>query len=625
MVVETDMGDREISPVEERLVSPSAPRLSTEYCAETIVSNQYRIDAKIGDGGMGTVYRCTDLLVKRTVAIKFLHPHLVNTSKWLLRFQQEAKVIGRLHHPNIIRIHQFCADVEPPFIVMDYIEGTSLSDILSLKGSIEVKRCLKIMQQVADALSHAHANGVVHRDLKPSNVMLLKNDQVQILDFGIAKLDEADAGEFSLKLTLTGEVFGSPAYMSPEQCTGKAVNAQSDQYSFGCMLYECLTGSPPFVAGSAVEVMMRHVADEPVSLKEASLGKQFPAELEVLMKKLLAKKKEDRFSSMDQVRNLIAEIGKSGVKSQPVAPDKRKHSPRKIAMFTAIALAVLAAGLLTAFFIWRISEAPAAKPPSTELASTIKTADPAEAKAIIRANQAMADELRAHVVHTPKDGAFGPPRDKLISDEGVALIKQYMPNAGAIYLGDCIKLTDGCLESLVDIPLLSLHLGGTQIDNEGAATIAKMKKLRELYVNDTAFGDKGMSALAKLPFLYAVNLANTNISARGIRTLASSQKLRFLWLNGVVDLSGSFKFLRDNPIELLSLEGCSLTRADLMDIAQIKTLSDLTLAGVHLGDKDLDTLMTMSQLKHLSLRRCPLNFNKLEPLRKALPQCEIEM
>ncbi len=122
--------------------------------------------------------------------------------------------------------------------------------------------------EIADALSHAHDMGVIHRDLKPSNVIILKNDVVQILDFGIAKLDDGADTQSAIKLTQTGEVFGSPAYMSPEQCLGKRINAQSDQYSFGCMIYECLTGSPPFVGISPVEVIMKQVSDSPPSLKE---------------------------------------------------------------------------------------------------------------------------------------------------------------------------------------------------------------------------------------------------------------------------------------------------------------------------------------------------------------------
>jgi hypothetical protein len=301
--------------MEERLGSPPTPSSINDLPNGTILTNQFRVEKKLGGGGMGTVYRCLDLTVQRQVAIKVLHPHLVGMSKWLLRFQQEARAIARLDHPNIVGVKQLVTSQDGmPFIVMDYVKGTNLSDILSIMGMLAAPRAVQLMSQVADALAHAHENKVVHRDLKPSNIIVVKGtDVVKILDFGIAKIGDAEESTGAVKLTQTGEVFGSPAYMSPEQVLGKAIDGRSDQYSFGCVLYECLTGTPPFVSNSPVEVMMQHVNDTPVPLSQASLGTEFELPLENVVAKLLAKNPADRYDSMIDVKNAL---------QRAISPDK---------------------------------------------------------------------------------------------------------------------------------------------------------------------------------------------------------------------------------------------------------------------------------------------------------------
>ena len=337
------MADRhDLSPVEERVTAPSPPTLSTDLTAGTILVKQFRIEEKLGGGGMGTVYRCLDLTVQRLVAIKVLHLHLIGMSKWLLRFQQEARAIARLDHPNIVGVKQMVSQDGLPFIVMDYIKGPNLCEVLSIMGMLAPPRTVKIMSQVADALAHAHENGVVHRDLKPSNIVIVagSDDVVKILDFGIAKISDSDDSGAVVKLTQTGEVFGSPAYMSPEQVLGKAIDGRSDQYSFGCVLYECLTGAPPFVSTSAVEVMMQHVSDEPVPLSQASLGKEFPFGLERVVKRLLAKNPDDRYQSMLHVKNALQQSisGEPHLVDPEDAVDQR-FAPVKEKKFPVVALA----------------------------------------------------------------------------------------------------------------------------------------------------------------------------------------------------------------------------------------------------------------------------------------------
>ncbi len=154
------------------------------------VAQQFQIESKLGDGGMGAVYRCKDFWLSRTVAIKFLHPHLASASTSLLRFRQEAKAAALLNYPTIARVHQMAFDSDTPFIVMDFVEGRSLSDLLRTEGALEIGRALAIMTKVAEALKHAHDHGVVHRDLKPSNILICEGEaeDVKVVDFGFAKI-----------------------------------------------------------------------------------------------------------------------------------------------------------------------------------------------------------------------------------------------------------------------------------------------------------------------------------------------------------------------------------------------------------------------------------------------------
>jgi serine/threonine protein kinase len=622
------MGNQNISPVEERLSSPSAPRVSADYSIDSIVNNQYRIDEKIGDGGMGTVYRCTDLVVRRTVAIKFLHPHLVNTSKWLLRFQQEATAIGRLHHPNVIRIHQFCAEADPPFIVMDYVEGKSLSDVLACEGSLSLKRCICLMKQVADALSHAHDMGVVHRDLKPSNVIILKNDVVQILDFGIAKLDDGADTQSAIKLTQTGEVFGSPAYMSPEQCLGKRINAQSDQYSFGCMIYECLTGSPPFVGISPVEVIMKHVSDSPPSLKESSLGKQFPSELELLVQKLLAKQPENRFESMKDAKEALVEVGNSGTKFEKASSAKKVESKTPVSLkLVGVSLLGLAAiGILIAIIL-NLSETPDQKPAQKNPTTVANKVLTEEEQLTISANLGLIQELKALSQQKPEVLRFGPPKQRAINGEALEAFSIYLPTICILTLNRC-EIGDQGLENLVKLKKLrSLYLNGnTKITNAGLKTLSQISSLWELQIAGSSTDDEGMKELAKMPNLISVNVAYIQrITSRGIQTLASTHRLRFLFLN-YLDIRGASAALAQNPLEQLILDNCTFGDADLENISQIKTLTGLSLSNTNIysGTK-FNSLMKMKNLKHLKIANCKhISIEMLDKLKKALPGCVVD-
>ena len=237
----------------------------------------YRIEAKLGEGGMGVVYRALDTHLNRTVAIKVLPAGAVVDPGRRQRFVQEARAASALDHPNIITIHDIAENEGQHFIVMQYVAGKTLREFLR-RGGLGLSDALNYAIQIADGLSQAHARGIIHRDLKPENVMVTDQSQVKILDFGLAKLTElAEGDEFAATQSMkpnqpaqteAGTILGTVAYMSPEQAEGKKVDARSDIFSFGSVLYEMLTGRRAFQGETKVSTLSAILHKEPKPFSE---------------------------------------------------------------------------------------------------------------------------------------------------------------------------------------------------------------------------------------------------------------------------------------------------------------------------------------------------------------------
>lgn len=275
----------------------------------SVLLGKYEVQGLLGTGGMSRVYKALQTLTRKTVALKLLHKHLSNNPVMIRRFQAEAQASHHLAHPHIITVYDFgITEDNQPFLVMDYLEGRALSEIIKTWGQLEVNRCLKIVTQVLDALEHAHDSGVLHRDLKPSNIVLIpvgdETDYVKLVDFGIAKI-LPKAGIDSQELTQSGDVFGSPLYMSPEQCLGHMTDARSDIYSMGCLMYECLTGRPPLVGNNTIDTMHKQVSEMPASLSGVKADVRLVKQLEDIIFKAMAKESGKRFQTAPEMRNAI--------------------------------------------------------------------------------------------------------------------------------------------------------------------------------------------------------------------------------------------------------------------------------------------------------------------------------
>ncbi len=282
----------------------------------TCFAGRYQILELLGRGGMSTVYKAEHLFMSKTVAVKILHSHLEVQSQTVRRFQQEAKAAGALSHPSIVSVRDFgLTEDGRMFLIMDCVEGKSLAAEIKERGTIPVAELVSWILDILDGLEHAHSKGVVHRDLKPGNIVLSEDKdgvkKPKIVDFGIAKLT---SGVDDQHLTSTGEIFGSPLYMSPEQCSGQMLDGRSDVYSMGCVMYEALTGEAPFVGDSALLTMNMQLSSVPESMRTKK--HDIPIWLNEIVLKALEKNPKDRIQSAHSFKEALIEGQSQGTSAK---------------------------------------------------------------------------------------------------------------------------------------------------------------------------------------------------------------------------------------------------------------------------------------------------------------------
>ena len=297
------------------------------FIGRDILNGQFQILQKIGSGGMGAVYKALQTQMNRMVGVKILHPKLTGRKDLASRFRREARAMSHLTHPNTVKVFLYGElDDGSLYIVMEFLDGKILIQSVRADGPFPVARALTVMIPVCGALEEAHRLGIVHRDLKPENIFLCQTggmkDFPKVLDFGLAKVTEREMRPGSVILTQEGMVFGTPEFMSPEQAQGKTLTPASDQYSLAVILYEVLTGKLPFEAKSAMDFLAFHVTAKPIPLSERVPGKTFPPLLDRIIEKALAKKIEERFTSVAEFAAALQAVldGKTELPRSMVPP-----------------------------------------------------------------------------------------------------------------------------------------------------------------------------------------------------------------------------------------------------------------------------------------------------------------
>ena len=323
-----------------------------------VFDNRYRVERIVGIGGMAVVFKATDLLMRRTVAIKILKDEISADEQAVQRFKHEYQAVAMLAHQNIVEIHDASVRHNIKYIVMEYVEGITLKNYMQHREVLNLREIISYTTQILRALDHAHKKGIVHRDIKPQNIMLLKNGVIKVMDFGIAKIPNAET------VTMTDKAIGTVYYISPEQVSGSPTDARSDLYALGVMMYEMATGSLPFSAETPVSTALMHVNETATSAKEVNPA--IPAGLEQIISRAMEKDPDARYQSAEEMLNhllklrenpkIIFKENKASKKKQQknaasAAKPKHKTSHSMFPIIMGVTLAFLVVAGVSGYFV----------------------------------------------------------------------------------------------------------------------------------------------------------------------------------------------------------------------------------------------------------------------------------
>lgn len=317
----------------------------------TKLDDRYEILSVIASGGMGVVYRGRHILMDKIVGIKMLNAAFSNEPDAYARFQNEAKIACQLNHPNIVTVHDFGIAGEKMYLVMDFVEGQTIGDLLDDETFLPVPRVIDMALQICDALQYAHQQGLIHRDLKAENIMIVSNKdgqaQIKILDFGLAKFFGEDKQQ---QLSASGFMMGTAYYMSPEQCRGKRADVRSEIYSLACVLYEALCGVPPHVGENVLETVQKHIDEAPIPVSQVRPELEISSDMEAVISKGLNKNPDDRYQSAAEFKAAMERLklaGSAGSTHTPIEATAAVETAKP--NFLVPIIVVLAIGVAAAF------------------------------------------------------------------------------------------------------------------------------------------------------------------------------------------------------------------------------------------------------------------------------------
>ncbi len=645
--------ERSNRPVYQGETTLSLPAEPTVRLAPGItLLEKFRIIELLGEGGMGSVYRVEHLLMNRQFALKCLNKYQAADAGWK-RFQNEAKAAHMLDHANLLKVYEFgLLPGGQPFFLMELVEGVTLSDEIKRLGHLPVERAIKIFIQVAFAIGYAHENRVVHRDLKPSNIMLVdkKSDNgtelVKVVDFGIAKLTGVD--EFNQQtLTKTGEIFGSPLYMSPEQCMGVAVDHRSDLYSLGCVFYEALTSAPPFMGESALSTMMKHQAENQATLKEASLGMHVPPGLEHVIGKLLEKDPQNRYQSAGQLASDLIQVERSLSEGEDQAqtssgafsaavpsrkdivrrPELSEAQSERTIVMMAIGFITFLLGAGTTYFMplpYKLVESP-------KLLVETKNS-PTSDDAVLRNKEWSTIRGDSRFFNFPKNSSLG----KIVAADG-----ETHDATGSFVVPKDLALGLVANENLIRHPdlldkfkpgeIVVFDFNTTKVTSQAIfEKVGTMTDLKGLNMYDIDFLDRDAHTLSKLTKLLYLNLGFTGVSCTEALKYAPLKSLNCLDLTCVKDGKLAIERLPDMPqLRHVLFVKCELHDEDLKQIAKTDHLKILDVAWNDVTDIGVEHLSKMKNLEYLDLSETDVSpevwksLSKMPNLRKVkLAKCK---
>jgi len=617
----------------------------------TIIGGTFKIVSTIGAGGMGTIYLAQHRTLPQKFALKILAQSLVSEQYWQ-RFQAEAKTLASLKHPNLVNVYDLGIHENSVFYYsMDYLEGRNLEDILAWDGPQPLERTIEIFLAVLDALAYAHRNGIVHRDIKPANIFICNKGtsgaEVKILDFGIAKLVKGDnAGQ---GLTAVGEIFGSPYYMSPEQCMGNAVDARSDIYSVGCSMFETLTGFVPFEADSSLAIALMHEEKAPPLLSEVT-SNQLPPSVDSVIAKCMAKLPRDRYQSskelaldLERIRDGkdVTEYGTTGGRqAQGSAEDEQdENRTNRWLIPVTIATTLLLAGYFALNMVF-----PTGKPEAEKI-EKIKPVPLLFDQRVILDQDSIVESQANHPFEiTPQEhnrikqflterktpySHFSPDRKSLIFDFpsdinlGMVIYKnaaktqfiqveakgqvkipanlssRFDASGYTIAYPDLTKFF-----RLEDFTSLAFRRAGANNTRLGP-NLMRLTNTRQLDLNYSAVNDSDLSWIDEMKSVNSFNLSFTNITGEAFSKSKIFTHLNSFEINGMRNITPVLeKIAPDRHLRIVNIGGSKLTAKDFALLSKLTNIESLNIDDFTLKDENLASLARMQSLKSLNLCGC---------------------
>jgi serine/threonine protein kinase len=543
------------------------------------LAQNFVVVRKLGEGGMGAVYLAREKSTGEEVALKLIHKQLLTDPKMIQRFNQEAIAVRGLVHPNHVCLRDSDVPLQgSPYIVMDYIHGIDLATVIARHGPLSPAEALDVFIQVTDALAYAHGKGIIHRDVKPSNIIIsLGADKlVKVVDFGIAKMLKTVK---RTELTEESEIIGTPYYMSPEQCQGDPMDARSDVYSTGCVLYEVLCGRPPFAQRNPVKVILQHLHEQAKSFREANSTLRAPAGLEEVVLKCLEKRPEDRYQSARELcRDLIAVRAGRRPKARSRIRIRVKHAKTMAIVLLSLAVGAGATLLVTHSSVnTGAPSVPAPAPVPRGSDATVPDSSDINSAGSYFFGKANKSALAKRIFADKNKTVLRADEFNALSDADMpAIAEQHNLRLVNLY---GTSISSKSLKYLANLPLKLLVLSNTNISDNEVDQVAKIKTLQSLCVDDTKVTGDFLAGINTLPHLDTLHIRGAQIRDRDLHLLSPLTTLRDLDVS--FDKIGDVgaKELAALPVDTLDLREDDITDEGLKALARSKSLRCLSLAG----------------------------------------------
>lgn len=638
------------------------------FSADTLIGGAFRIISTIGEGGMGIVYLAQHLSLNRSYALKVLSPSIVSEQSWL-RFKAEAKTLAALNHTGLVRVYDLgIHENTVPYYSMDYLDGETLEELLVRKGAQTLEYTISIFLSVLDTLAYAHRNNVVHRDIKPANIFICKSQEIKILDFGISKLVGEKRNQ---ELTAIGEVFGTPFYMSPEQCRGEQIDLRSDIYSIGCSLFETLTGYVPYESANSFEIAMLHEEGE-IPLLSDVCEISLPPSLDVVIAKCLAKLPQDRYQSAKEMaidltrikegKNLESYAAVVSNRNSDFADEHADSRSGRLVAYSLFAIFGLCLSCALALYVYSSSslltgrrreaiwsqesfskeykatgyfdERNQVMPSVSSSFDTLPiSASTSNTESLVKTYLKSAPKYYSEVVtiNGKKRRRFNFPTAfslgivRMIADSGASQAFEarglhVIPSECKLeFISDSVPETYPELIDRFrsdDLARLCLNFN-TENSNSTWSSLSRLKSLQALNLSAVRLDAHSLECLERLPALRSLGLSKCRIDTSIANSSVSLSKLRSLELAGNESVSTLHTLLlRRLTLKALSVQATKLSRADFAAISSVHSLEYLRLDGMRLKNDELSMLASLSNLKALVIAYADLEGNLTDSLCK---------